>query len=162
MAIDFVSDPAALEDVLEAALAASKADETEALAFASESALTRYTHNYIHENMVERNWQLSVRAIVGKRIGVAGTNRLDPENVKLTAQRAVEIARLAPEDPDFPGLPADTSAGEVAPAPYDDETARCAPETRAHAVEQIVNAMRNHKLYAAGYVRSRNSHPNVV
>lgn len=155
MATDFVSDRGALERVLENALAASKTDETEVLAFASESALTRYTHNYIHENMVERNWQLSVRAVIGKRIGVAGTNGLDADSVKLTVERAAEMARLAPEDPDFPGLPADNSACDEAPTPYDAATARLAPEARANAVGQIVDVMRNHGLYAAGYVSSR-------
>jgi PmbA protein len=155
MGSDLVHDRAALEAVLENALAASKADETEALAFASESALTRYTHNYIHENMVERNWQLSVRAVVGKRIGVAGTNRLDAENISETVERAVEMARLAPEDPDFPGLPSDNGPCQEAPSPYDEATARLAPDGRGHAVGQIVSVMRDRGLYAAGYVATR-------
>ena len=155
MATDFVSDRGALERVLESALAASKADETEVLAFASESALTRFTHNYIHENMVERNWQLSVRAVIGKRIGVTGTNGLDQDSIKAAVERAAEMARLAPEDPDFPGLPSDNSACEEAPTPYDEATAHLTPEARAHAVGQIVTVMRNHDLYAAGYVSSR-------
>jgi len=155
MASDYVSDGAALAGILDMALAASKADETEALAFASESALTRYTHNYIHENMVERNWQLSVRAVVGKRIGVAGTNRFDPANVKLAVERATEMARMAPEDPDFPGLPSDTGPCDDAPAQYDAATARLAPEARARAVEQIIEVMSSRGLYAAGYVSTR-------
>src|SRR5215470_9747541 len=109
MAVDFVTDKTAIGGVLDQALAASKADETEAVAFCSESALTRYTHNYIHENMVEKNWQLSVRAVIGKRIGVASTNHLDAAGIGDVVTRAVDIARLSPEDADFPGLPADNS-----------------------------------------------------
>ena len=40
MAVDFVTDKTAIGSVLDQALAASKADETEAVAYGSESALT--------------------------------------------------------------------------------------------------------------------------
>ncbi len=154
MGADFINDRAAAEAVLDRALAASTADETEVLVLGSESALTRYTHNYIHENMVERNWQLSVRAVIGKRVGVAATNQLDEAGIADVVARAVEIARLTPEDEDFPGLPSDASAcTEVAAC--DEATAALSPEARADAVAQIVRVMRQNDLYAAGYVSSR-------
>ncbi|HME80525.1 MAG TPA: TldD/PmbA family protein [Candidatus Eremiobacteraceae bacterium] len=155
MAVDFVVDQDAVQEALDRALHASKADETEALFMGSESALTRYTHNYIHESMVERNWQLSVRAVVGKRIGVASTNRLDAASVAEVVARAGEMARLAPEDHDFPGLPDDTSPCDDIPSTYDAATGSLAPDARADAVAQIVRVMRRHDLYAAGYVSSR-------
>lgn len=122
----------------------------------SESALTRYTHNYIHESMVERNWQLSVRAVIGKRTGVASTNRLDASGIADVVARAYEIASLAPEDADFPGLPDDASACDDTPVTYDEETATLPPQARADAVAEIVRVMRRHDVYAAGYVSSRN------
>lgn len=155
MAVDFVTDKAAIQRVLDQALSASKADETEALVVGSESALTRYTHNYIHENMVEKNWQLSVRAVVGKRIGVASTNRLDAQGIADVVARATEIARLSPEDADFPGLPDDNSPCDDIPETCDEATAGLAPEARADAVAQITRVMGRNALYAAGYVSSR-------
>jgi predicted Zn-dependent protease len=155
MAVDFVTDKTAIGAVLDQALAASKADETEAVAFGSESALSRYTHNYIHENMVEKNWQLSVRAVIGKRIGVASTNRLDAAGIADVVARAADIARLSPDDPDFPGLPDDNSPTDDIPDTCDEATASLAPEARADAVKQIVHVMVRDHLYAAGYVSSR-------
>jgi PmbA protein len=155
MAVDFVTDKAAIQGALDQVLAASKADETEALVFGSESALTRYTHNYIHENMVEKNWQLSVRAVVGKRIGVASTNRLDAQGIADVVARATDIARLSPEDADFPGLPEDNSPTDDIPETCDDATASLGPEGRADAVAQIARVMIRNQLYAAGYVSSR-------
>ena len=155
MAVDFVVDQSAVQEALDQALAASKADETEALLMGSESALTRYTHNYIHESMVERNWQLSVRAVIGKRIGVASTNRLDAASVADVVARAGEMARLTPEDHDFPGLPDDATPCDDIPSTYDEETGSLPPDARADAVAQIVRVMRRNDLYAAGYVSSR-------
>jgi len=155
MAVDFVTDENAVERVLDQALAASKADETEALVFSSESALTRYTHNYIHENMVEKNWQLSVRAVIGKRIGVAATNRLDAQGIADVVERATDIARLSPQDDDFPGLPDDNTPTDDIPETCDEATATLGPQARADAVAQITQVMCRNALYAAGYVSSR-------
>ncbi len=155
MAADFVGDRAAVESVAEQALAASKADETEALVLSSESALTRYTHSYIHENMVEKNWQLSVRAVIGKRVGVASGNRLDAEGIADVVSRAAEIARLSPEVENFPGLPSDTTPVDDIADTRDEATAALAPEARAAAVGEIAHVMRRNDLYAAGYVSSR-------
>ena len=155
MAVDFVTDKSAVDNVLDQALAASKADETEVLVLGSESALTRYTHNYIHENMVEKNWHLSVRAVLGKRVGVASTNRLDAQGIADTVARATDVARLSPEDGDFPGLPDDNSATDDIPDTCDDATASLGPDARADAVAQITRVMFRNGLYAAGYVSSR-------
>lgn len=155
MAVDVVNDRAAVDAVLDQALTASKADETEAVVFGSESALTRYTHNFIHENMIEKNWQLSVRAVIGKHVGVASTNRVDGDGISEVVARAADIARLSPEDADFPGLPDDTSPIDDIPDTCDEATARLSPEARADAVGQIVHVMCRHDLYAAGYVSSR-------
>jgi predicted Zn-dependent protease len=155
MAVDFVVDQTEVQRALDTALAASKADETEALMMGSESALTRYTHNYIHESMVERNWQLSVRAVVGKRTGVASTNRLDADSITGVVARALEMARLAPEDQDFPGIPGDAGPLQDGGDAYDAATAELPPEARAEAVAAIVRVMRRSELYAAGFVSSR-------
>src|SRR5215469_7200553 len=76
MALETLADRARVEAILQGAVSASTADETEVLFSSSDSALTRYTRNEIHENVVESDVSLSVRAVVGKRVGVASTNRL--------------------------------------------------------------------------------------
>ena len=81
------------------------AEQSEALVYASDHALTRFAGNRIHQNMASGNTDVSVRAVIGTRVGVASTNRVDPEGLEACCRAATEAARLAPEDPDFPGLP---------------------------------------------------------
>jgi len=81
------------------------AEQAEALVVATDGALTRFAGNRIHQNMQNEDTEVSVRAVVGTRIGVASTNRVDPEGLEACCRAAAEAARLAPEDPSFPGLP---------------------------------------------------------
>jgi predicted Zn-dependent protease len=155
MALDLTADRAAVDAILDRVLAVSTADETEAVYTGSVAALTRYTRNEIHENVVENNGALNVRAVVGKRVGVASTNQLDAQSISDTVARAVRIAKLAPEDENFPGLPG--SDGNVAdlPGAYDEATAHATPGERADAVGRIAAIMKHHQLHAAGYVATR-------
>jgi predicted Zn-dependent protease len=155
MALEIVSGSDTIASVLSDVLAASKADETEALFSGTEAALTRYTHNEIHENVVEKDVSLSVRAIFGKRIGVASTNRLDRQGIADTIARAAAIARLAPEDEQFPGLPDGAGDAAALPGAYDEPTANASPDERADAIERIAQVMHKHQLHAAGYFATR-------
>lgn len=156
MALEVAAGREEIEKVLHDALAASGADETETLFTGTEAALTRYTHNEIHENVVEKDCSLNVRAVFGKRVGVASTNRLDQKSIGQTVARAVAIARLAPEDEQFPGLPADGADVTPLPAAFDDATGAASPDVRADAVNRIAQVMYRHGLYAAGYFATRN------
>jgi PmbA protein len=149
------ADQGALQAVLDRALALSKADETEALIGASDSSLTRFMHNSVHESVSERNCQLSVRAVVGKRIGVAGTNKLDEVGIAAVVTRAYESAKISTEDADFPGLPGPADGLVEAPSPYDETTAAATADMRAAAVNDVTKVMRLHDLYAAGYVSTQ-------
>src|SRR5918998_4431274 len=86
-------------------LARSRAAQTEVLVLGTDSALTRFANSTIHQNVAERNAEVRVRAIVGKRSGVATTNDLAESALARVVERAVEAARRQPEDPDLPGLP---------------------------------------------------------
>jgi len=155
MAASDFADRQALEALLERALSASKADETEALVLASDASLTRYTHNSAHESVNERNTQLSVRAVIGKRIGVASTNRVDEAGVAAVVRRACECAQLNAEDPEFPGLPGPQGTVVEPEGCYDETTAFATPEMRAAAVNDVAKIMRTHNLHGAGYVSTQ-------
>ncbi|MDQ6780911.1 MAG: TldD/PmbA family protein [Candidatus Eremiobacteraeota bacterium] len=150
-------DRATLESMLAQALRLSKADETEALISARDESLTRYTHNFIHESVSQRDAQLNVRAVNGKRAGVASTNTLDQDGIRAVVQRAYDIAQLSTEDKDFAGLPAaDDPAGDV-PNAFDPDTAAAPAEARAAAVSEIAKVMRLNNLYGAGYVSTEHA-----
>lgn len=141
------------EEIRQAALQAMRltdADEAEVLIISGRSALTRFAGNRIHQNIVEADARLSIRAVLGLRSGVAGTNRLDDASIERCAAAAVEAARHAPSDPAFPGLPG--------PKPLEIPE-RTAPAqaiwdagVRAQTARCIIEESRTRGLEAAGSV----------
>src|SRR4029078_8340594 len=51
--------------------------EVEVMAMADEGSLTRFANSEIHQNVAESNVQVNLRFVIGKRVGVASTNRFD-------------------------------------------------------------------------------------
>lgn len=127
------------------------ADEAEAVSSAGVSALTRFAGNRIHQNVTEQDATVSVRAVVGNRVGVAATNHTDESALRACCEAAVAAAKSAPEDPSFPGLPG--------PSPVElvDRTVQATrdfgPEARAEAVASIVAQSSSRGLTAAGGVK---------
>ena len=133
---------------LEMALAASKAEQTEAVLLAHDSSLTRFARNTIHQNVSERDATLRVRAVIGHRSGVAFGNDLSREGISGLAERALAVARLQPEDPQFPGLPGRQQYRQVRAA--DESTANCSPERRARLAGSLCRRCASMGLNAAG------------
>jgi predicted Zn-dependent protease len=142
------SDQKSVHALLQKVLGYSHAEQTEVLYLGTESALTRFANNYIHQNVAEKNHEMRVRAIVGKRTGVATTNRLDDQSLQRVAEQALEIARLSPENPEFHSLP---EPHPIVPAPgFSEHTALYSPEVRAKSVGIIVKLAKEHGLESAG------------
>lgn len=134
------------------AVALTDADEAEALVAAEKSALTRFANNRINQNVAEENALVSVRAVIGKQVGVASTNRLDDASLEACCAAAVAAARVAPEDPAFPGLP--EPADVVTPERAFASTRAFDATRRAEAVRAIIEPSLAAGLTAAGKVRS--------
>jgi len=126
------------------------ADEAEAVVSSGDSALTRFAGNRIHQNVAETDTQLTVRAVLGKRSGVASTNVLDRASLERCTARAAEAARHAPEDPAFPGLP--SGAREVLPGRDTRSIEAYDAERRAEAASAIIAPSVADGLTAAGTV----------
>src|SRR5881398_2360982 len=91
--------------IADVVMSASSADETEVLAFEQNESLTRFANNCIHQNVTERNIQITVRSVIGTKIGIAVSNDIRPESLRHLAARAFEVAKLQPDNPEFKGLP---------------------------------------------------------
>lgn len=135
-------------EIVNKAIGYSDADQTQATFEIGESSLTRFANSVIHQKVSEKNAQLAVKAVVGKRIGYATTNRLDDESIKSVVDKAVTFARRSQENPDFVSLP------EPKPIPqidtYDEQTASYSPEDRAKAVGGMIGEARKVGASAAG------------
>ncbi len=118
---------------------AEGATEAEALVLAEDASLTRFANSQIHQNVAETNVTVNLRFVVGKRVGVASSGRIDEEGLRRLAANAGAIARVVEELEDWAGLPAPTGADEVEAA-YATATASASPELRADGVRAVIAA----------------------
>jgi predicted Zn-dependent protease len=123
--------------LLEKVLGFSKATQTEVLFFGTDHSLTRFANNYIHQNVAETNTTVSVRAVLGTKIGVASTNKIDDDALRDVVNRAIAIASVQPENPEFKSLPGSQPITPV--NGYSERTAAFGPEARAQGVKVIVD-----------------------
>ena len=140
--------PRGMRAIAQRVLQRSRADQTEVLLFNDQTQLTRFANSHIHQNVAERNVQVRVRAVSGTKVGVAATNDFSTAALQQVTERALEMARLQPENPAFQSLPNPRPLSEVqafAPA-----TAECTPETRAQAVGVICRLAKENGLLASG------------
>jgi PmbA protein len=139
-------------DLADRTLGMSKADQTEVLVFSPHSALTRFANNYIHQNVEQQDIDVRVRAVVGKKIGVASSNDTSDGGLRAVVERALMLARHQRENPDFQSLPSPKPITQV--DSYVERTARTGPEERAAVVATICDASRAAGLTAAGAFRT--------
>jgi predicted Zn-dependent protease len=139
---------AEIEAICHLVLEESTADQTEVLVNAAESALTRYAENRIHQNVAETGSAISIRAVRGKRIGICSTNDPRPESLRQTLTKAAELAAVAPENPEFPGLPS-APAPQPGPPPAA-ATVNSTPEERGATVRQVLEIADRDSLNASG------------
>jgi PmbA protein len=118
---------------------AAGADEVEAVVSADEARLTRFANSEIHQNVAETNESMNLRVAIGRRVGVASSNRLDEDGLRRLAESAVAIARNSAELEDWAGLPAPTPIREI-PAGFSSATAGATPEQRADGVRAVIAA----------------------
>jgi len=138
----------------------STAQQTEVLIYGTESALTRFANNYIHQNVAETGVSISVRAVIGKKIGVAHTNKLDDGSLRQVVETAMAIATVQQEDPDFRSLPEPAPITPV--RSFSEATAAATPEQRAAGVKVIVDLARERGLEAAGAFETNVHHIAVA
>jgi predicted Zn-dependent protease len=119
----------------DAILMRCKGDPAELTISFSDMALTRFANNIIHQNVAERDAEVTLRYFIGKQIGTASTNRLDQTGLDELVERARTNAKASPEDPNYPGLPEPQAYQHV--AAWDAETANYSPEKRARAVGAV-------------------------
>lgn len=140
------------EELGAAVLGASNAEQTEVVLMTDQSYLTRFANNVIHQNVGSRGATVIIRAVTGKRIGVAQAESLDEATLLDTLQRAQAIAEIRPPLKDFKRLPPPRKIRPV--EAFDAATADCSPADRAEIVAELVAAARRRRGEAAGLVQT--------
>ena len=133
----------------------SSADETEILLFKTESALTRYAENYIHQNVSNESVHLRVRTIIGRKTATASTNSFSEDALKQTVDSALSSTKLQKDNPKLLPLPKPQEYKTV--NNYSLSTDKITPERRANEIAKAVNLCKKHKLEGAGIFSTKTS-----
>ncbi|MBV6322848.1 TldD/PmbA family protein [Duganella violaceipulchra] len=127
----------------------SKADECRVQISGSRNGNIRYARNAVSTAGLTENTQLTVSVAFGKRQGTASINEFDDKALERAVRRAEDVARLAPENPEF--QPAIKKQEYKSSATYNEATAAIDPEYRAEVAAVSINACRKQGLIAAGF-----------
>ena len=88
------------QNILKKVISFSKADECAATLNGRTRGNIRYARNTVSTAGSSDNISLVVESRFGKRAGIATCNQFDDDTLRRCVQRAEEIAKLAPEDPE--------------------------------------------------------------
>ena len=149
-----------LQRLARLAIEAAAADQVEVVVSGGTSSLTRFANNYIHQNVQESDLSLQVRAVIGKKIGIAASDAVTEEGVREVARRAVALARLQQDNDDFESLPRPSAVRRI--DAYDPATAKFSAEERAEVVRLVCEASLDAGLVAAGAFRTGESEIGVM
>ncbi len=134
--------------IVDQVMAHSQAGQTEVVLLSTDNSLTRFANSRIHQNVSEHNVQVRVRAVSGKRVGVASTNDLTDRSLREASRQALQIALLQPENPDFQSLPAPRQLANI--SAFAEATAACTPQEHAEAVNVVCRLAKDSGLIASG------------
>jgi predicted Zn-dependent protease len=135
--------------LLKKVLGYSKADECEVNLFGTERGNIRYARNAASTSGAINQTTLVVSSAYGKKSGVATINELDEASIEKVVRRSEELAKLAPENPEFMSFLGPQKYAE--PIMYNQATAAITPKQRADAVAQSLQVSKDNKLVAAGF-----------
>lgn len=144
------------EAIAKAIIARSGADATEIILSSDDRALTRFTHNAIHQNVAASSLEARIRVVIDGRTGVASANAIDEAALEATLARAIALAGYAPRDPQRAVLP---RPGRYDPVPgaFVAATNAMTPQEQAEVAEAIFGVARERSVWAAGYVSTERS-----
>ena len=115
------------------------ASQAEASVFRVDNALTRYTKNMIHQNVVSSTYYLNLEVVVdGNKLGSMGINSVEDISLKKAVDTALKIARISAPDPEFKSLVSPKPITAL-PETYYKSTANLSPEDRVDAVRTIID-----------------------
>ncbi|HBZ05225.1 MAG TPA: peptidase C69, partial [Massilia sp.] len=130
-------------------LSFSKADECSVDISGNRSGNVRFARNSISTAGLNEDMVLTVQVAFGKKSGIAQVNEFDDKSLEKAVRRAEELARLAPENPEF--MPA-IGKQQYKPTPtFVRATADIDPEFRAQVAAYSIEAAKKAGLVTAGF-----------
>ena len=143
------------KNILTKVVSLSKADGLQASLSGYNGGNIRYARNSVSTAGSESNVTLSVLTNFGKRSGIATVNEFDDASLQKVVRRAEEVARLAPENPEFmePLPPQSYSQSKT----FSSATAKINPDYRAQAAANSIAPANSKGVTAAGFLEDAHS-----
>lgn len=136
--------------ILEKVLSFSKADGCEVNLNGSDGGNIRYARNSVSTSGEDSNISLAVQSYFGKKAGSATINEFDDASLEKVVRRAEELARLAPENPEFMEPLGPQSYGPS--KTWSEATAKITPDYRAQAAANSIGPASAKDITAAGFL----------
>jgi predicted Zn-dependent protease len=130
-------------------LSLSKADECIVTINGSRNGNVRFARNAVSTAGLADDTSIAVQVAFGNRQGTATINEFDDKSLEKVVRRAEDLARLAPENPEF--MPAVGKQDYKASQTFAKATSDIDPEFRAQVAAYSIEACRKNKLVAAGF-----------
>jgi predicted Zn-dependent protease len=138
--------------LLEKVIRLSKAEACEAFLSGEVRGNIRYARNEVSTSGSLTNQNLVVQSSFGKKVGTATIDEFDDASLEKVVRRAEELARLAPENPEYMApLGAQTYGNSRGHFP---STAGFKADKRAEAVGKSLSIADQDGLSSAGYLES--------
>jgi predicted Zn-dependent protease len=112
---------------------------------------TRFAVNEITTAGDVETSRVQITVARGKRHATASQNRVDPESLRTLVKRAVEMASLAPEDPEWLGVLGPGASPGAPGATFDAPTFGLSSDARATAVKKAISVAEAKGVLAAGF-----------
>jgi predicted Zn-dependent protease len=141
--------------ILDKVIKLSKADQCTASLTGSVDGNIRFALNNISTSGIVDNTELGVEVAFGNRVGTATINEFDDAALERVVRRAEDLARLAPENPEF--MPAIDRQTYKASPTFSPSTAAITPEFRAQVAADSIGPCKAEKLIAAGFLEDGQS-----
>lgn len=138
------------KSILEKAIKYSKADQCEAALNGGTQGNIRYARNTVSTSGVTDDVSLVITSSFGKRSGTVTLNELTDSAIEKAVRRAEEIARLAPENPEF--MEALPQQNYDNPKGFFESTANITPDYRAEVAKNSILPCKSKDATAAGFM----------
>lgn len=136
--------------IIDKVLAFSKSDEISVGLSGSKTGNIRYARNSVSTSGETTDMSLSVTSVYGKKSGTATINEFDDASLEKTVRRAEEIAKLAPDNPEYVAMLGPQTYLET--NSFSESTANINPDYRAQAAFDSIDPCSKKNLTAAGYM----------
>jgi len=146
--------------ILEKVLSYSKADGFESNLNGNVGGNIRYARNTVTTSGIASDTTLIAQSNFGKKMGTATINEFDDVSLKKVVRRSEELAKLAPENPEFVEVlgPQEYLTSKA----HFQSTANITPEYRAQAAANSIKPSKEKNLVAAGFLEDGASFQSMI